>query len=224
MSSRTSRPLPIRIAQALLVLLVCTSLAGCIAISNTPEPKTVLFARNAPDWRPLAKNRTWSGYRKADFDPARYRAVIIEPIVVDANVKREVTGEAQQEVASTLQRELETALKRFTVTDEAGPGVLRLRATITAIGRPNKTINAAGLPVGLLGIPMPIMSSGGAAIEAEVVDAISGERLVALRARARGARGPLGGVRDFDHAKNALRSLASVVNALIVDPRTLRPA
>lgn len=198
-----------------LAAMAAVPLAGCVSIGTTPKPQTMLFSQDAPDLRPLPRNRAWLGYRAPDYDAARYHAVIIEAVVLAPEVAQRLPEKARAELSAALRAELGTALAPLVPASTPGPGVLVVRVAITAIGKPSKALNAAALPTGLMGIPLPVMSSGGAAIEADVADAMTGRRVAALRARAKGAKGPLGSLRDFDHARNALRRLAQALGRLV---------
>lgn len=205
-------------------LLASMPLAGCISIGTTPKPDTVLFAANAPAFRPMVRNRSWLGYREPSFAVTQYSAVMIDPVAVSAAGADQLPSGAAGKLAEGLRADLAAALKSLSPARGPGAGVLQVRATITAIGRPRRALNLAMLPTAMVGVPVPLMTSGGAAIEVDVFDSLSGRRIVAFRGRAKGARGPVGSLKAFDHAQNALRVLAGAVADMIADPSALSGA
>lgn len=134
-----------------------------------------------------------------------------------AAVNGEVSETVKQQLPGELHASLAAAFEKSHPGDHmTGPGVIRVRAAITAVGKPNKGVNAA-IQAAAFFVPAPIRTVGGAAIEAEAVDAVTGVRLIAILAGVQGGKGPLGGFTSYAHAKNALAGLAKASHKLAVD-------
>ena len=93
-------------------------------------------------------------------------------------------------------------VKRYRVVSEPGPGVLRLRMAITDVQTTQPMFNI--LPATkLLGFGM-----GGASMEAEALDSMTGERILAVVDKRSGEYNPLPSAAEFDelgHAKEAIK-------------------
>lgn len=135
-------------------------------------------------------------YRKEEDVLAAYDAFLIEPVLVFFDPSTGGGGVEPgelEELASFLRdrgvEELEDA--GFEIATEPGPRVARVRAAITQVKpiRPGRNLGskAAGMTVGI-GLLVPSVDVGHAAIEVEILDATSGERLVAVVASREGRR------------------------------------
>jgi Protein of unknown function (DUF3313) len=90
------------------------------------------------------------------------------------------------------------------VTKESGPDVLRVRAAIIDVVPANPALNVATTLVAF--VPLDL---GGAAIEAEFIDSLSGERLAAMVERKKGSPTNLkGGFTELGHARTAFHEWA----------------
>jgi len=88
-------------------------------------------------------------------------------------------------------------LKNYQVVGEPGPKVLRIRAAITDV---RKTSPVNMLPQAkLLGLGL-----GGASMEAELIDSVTGERVEAVVDSRTGKRISLAGLGEFDHAHQVM--------------------
>jgi hypothetical protein len=156
-------------------------------------------------------------YRSSD-----YAHFILDPIVwwpIEGAPTRDDSEIA--ELRDALQRSLATALgrSRMAADDTApAPGVLRIRAAITNTRRANWWINvpvqAAGIGLAVMGVPagLPPPNPGGASLEMEAVDAVSGRRLVAVVTYANGVPwAPAGYVTRFGHARRAFDLAADLL-------------
>ncbi len=116
---------------------------------------------------------------EADFSP--YERVLVEPVMVwertaGSDASEEELGSLADDLGSALRKELEL---EFDLVESPGAGTLRIRTAITHVWE------------------------SGASIEIEILDAESGQRLVAV-ADARGeAGGPSDSARDWASAREA---------------------
>jgi len=102
----------------------------------------------------------------------------------------------------------------YAVVDEPGPGVLRLRAAITDVdaGRPAANVGAKVAGAATMGsaLLVPAIDIGGAAIEAEMIDSATGERVVAFADAKKGRRfmGTVAAAQRWGHAHAAFKAWA----------------
>ncbi len=135
-------------------------------------------------------------FRKKPGILGQYKAFLVEPVLVFFD--SETTGGGVepgelQELAEYLYSEGTAQLEEagFSVVGQPGPGVARVRLAITGVQpiRPARNVGSkvAGMALGI-GLLVPSVEVGGAAIEAEIVDSETGERLVAIVASDQGRR------------------------------------
>lgn len=135
-------------------------------------------------------------YRREAGVLARYGAFLFEPVLVFFDAESAGGGIDPQELGELAdflrQRAIEELEKGgFAIVDEPGPGVVRVRAAITGVKpiQPARNLGtkAVGMSVGL-GLLVPSVDVGSASIEMEMLDAETGERLVAVVASREGRR------------------------------------
>ncbi len=158
-----------------LLLLALLPLAGCmseVALTRSGFLTSYEVLEVEPNER---ARESWVA---PGADLAPYRAVVIEPLVVDLVEGSEdaLTGEQAALVGEQYRRWVLTGLDgSLEVVDEAGPGVLRLRTAITQVDTTNMVVNW----ITGLGILWPL-DYGGGTFEVEVVDSETGEVLAAM--------------------------------------------
>ncbi|MDJ0947378.1 MAG: DUF3313 domain-containing protein [Alphaproteobacteria bacterium] len=138
-------------------------------------------------------------YQNPDKDVKTYTKFVVDPIVVHfkPNAKGTSIDAAKLgEVASYMQNKVIGILsQRFEVVDRSGPGVARLRAAITSVEQTEPVLNIHPL------MRLSGMGLGGAAMEAEMVDSVSGETIIAAADERAGNRmGITAGFESLGHA------------------------
>ena len=140
--------------------------AGDIELQPDPEDGSLLWWEN-PDFN-------WHHYSKVMLDPISVR---IDAATVDRKFK-------PQEIAS-LSRDFKDAVAEKLgperVATTPGPDVLRIRAAITDIDTSSPMLNLVTTAIAF--VPMDM---GGASIEVEFLDSVSGARLAAMADRKTG--------------------------------------
>ena len=79
---------------------------------------------------------TIRGWASPNFTPAKYNAVLLDPIVFypEPRPSEKVSADALQQILAYVNKALRQSLdKRFKMVDRAGPGVARLRIAITSV-------------------------------------------------------------------------------------------
>lgn len=171
----------LQLSLAVLCLVTC----GC----GPQKPKTTGFLSDYSHLRPETKLR--SRYFPFDNRLAQYSAFIIDPVELrlDDNTKMELGDDAELDTLRVyMQETLVTTLeRRYRVAGVTpGPGVGRVRAALTSLKK--------GTP----------FIAGGAAIEAEVLDAQTGKQLVAILEIQQVRRPQSGGFTEWDDAKRVM--------------------
>lgn len=133
----------------------------------------------------------------------QYNKFIIDPVVVHfaPNSKGTAIDPAKlKELSDYFRNQLVKGLsKRYRVVRSSGPGVLRIRIAITDI---KKTTAVANIHPAM---KMSGIGLGGASMEAEVVDSVSGERVGAIVDSQSGGRlGITAGLKKYGHAQQVM--------------------
>lgn len=183
---------------AVLPLVVLGVLVGC---SGRPNVGHSGFLRD------YSKLKLEEDGAKRYLNPSKnlrqYNKFIIDPVVVHfaPDAKGTAIDPAElKELTDYFHTELGVSLsKRYQVVNAPAPGVLRLRIAITDI---EKTTPVANIhpAMKLSGIGL-----GGAAMEAEAVDSLSGERVGAVVDSQSGGRlGVTAGLKKYGHAEQVM--------------------
>lgn len=187
-------------------LMTVVMLAGC---SGAPQVTRSGFL---PDYSLLQPDATdgalrWSAPREK---LTQYKQFMIDPVVVhfapnakgtaiDPEELKALTDYFRTEVAKALAQ-----TGRYLVVIEPGPGAARVGIAITDI---SKTVPLANIhpATKLSGIGL-----GGAAMEAEMVDSVSGERLgMVVDSQSGGRLGITAGLQTYGHAKQVMDGWAA---------------
>lgn len=154
-------------------------------------------------------------WEKPGFDWHNYNKVILEPIVLKIDKKKFEREELQIAVNGFRKTIIERLSPEYIVVNEPGPNVLRIRSIITDIDTSNQVLNT--LTTVALFLPLDM---GGAAIEVEFFNSITGERVAAMVDQKTGT--PLqfkNGFSRFGHAKGAFVEWAKELKlALATNP------
>lgn len=165
------------------------------------------------------------GYTKQPLILREYGAAMIDPIFVyfhpDASRGIGLDPERLAELTTSFRAnvvEQLATLRDFDVVEEPGPGVMRVRIAITDINvsRSGANVGAkvAGIATAGAGFLVPAVDVGGATMECEILDSVSGERLVAIVDTDRGRRMfNFKSIKTLGDAKAAMRQWAKEFRA-----------
>ncbi len=183
-----------------LALGLVMSLAACAA---GPAPRSG-FLKDYSGLTKVGKSDSLIEQRApAGFDPAAYRAVLIEPTVIEIE---SLSDDDKAKLSAAFRDALiERVNGRLPVVETAGPGVLRVRTAIISARRANVPINV------VTSLLLTSVSRGGVAAEAEVVDGGTGRRIAALSWARRGAKITQPGLSytSLGEARSGLRAFAA---------------
>lgn len=207
-----------------MILCMILSLHGCA--KNAAPLNFSGFLSNYTGLRPSPdESGAWS-YRKPEANFKRYTKIILDPLVIWPSQNSAYGGIdalTAWKLALAFQERMSQALAGgYVIVKEPGPGVLRLRAALTEVILERPTLASPGplLPLAndiLLQASEKISGmnalEGEAAIEAELLDVESQERLAAfvekrmsskiLLTRDKDSLGPV--LEIFDYWANKLR-------------------
>ncbi len=144
-------------------------------------------------------------YRNPRLKLGRYSKFILEPYKVhfapNADGASIDPGELKNLVDYFRAETIKALSKRYRVVRRPAPGVARIRVAITSITKTRPVAN--NLPQGkLLGVGL-----GGASMEAEAFDAVSGERIAAIVESKQGEHFSFSDAASrYGHAKQVMRS------------------
>ena len=117
-------------------------------------------------------------WEKPSISLASYSSFIVDPVVVQFARNDKGTALSPDELKELTDHFRNEAIAAFSekykVVDEPGPGVLRIRAAITSVETTMPILNIhPAMKLSGLGL-------GGASMEAEAIDSVSGKRIVAI--------------------------------------------
>jgi hypothetical protein len=155
-------------AVALFALLL-SPLAGCGLADQTPLGESAGFLGDTSQLRPGRGDQAQLIYIDPEADFSSYLNVIVDPVVVWHGKGSDFSDVTPEELDS-LARNLESSMREqlaheFQVLDEPAPGTLRLRIALVEL----KISGGSGAD-----------AVGSVALELEILDAVSGRRLVAV--------------------------------------------
>jgi hypothetical protein len=172
---------------------------GSALTGATEDPTTLRFAASAA---------SFTGFASVLIEPVVFRPGPAVPAERDQAVLRGLSAAYADALADAFSR------RGYAVVSAPDGRTLRVRAAITGYERANVGLNVvSSLVIG------PV-TAGGAASEAEVLDAGTGERFAALATHSNGTPflgGPINYYLEHGHARAALRRHATALAAEVPD-------
>lgn len=158
-----------------------------------------------------------STFRYTDLSVKKgsYQAIIVEPVIVQLQTESKAAaaqskGKLRQNDVNDLVNYLYSAIidavneTGYKIVYKAGAGVARVRVAITDLRKTN--IVFAAVPTARITTGL---GTGGAAIESEMVDSVSGKQITASVLSKPGSRIPFTGLSDWGGAQHAMDVWAS---------------
>ena len=200
-----------------LVLAPCLAvlLLSCGTTSQTRTARPAGFLKDYSQLKPGQGKEAQLVYRNPDARVDDYDAILVDPVTVWRSEGWSIEKVPDEELKQLVDR-FELVLRReleadWVLADRPGPGVMRLRVALTeARGAPVvASVVSSILPQGQLISGIRKLSRGthifvgSASIEAELLDSLSHERILAAvdeRAGTRALRGGVGTWSDVEQA------------------------
>lgn len=205
--SERDNPMPIdlitkcsyRRVTLLLALLAGLSSMGCQA----PKASHSGFLGDYSQLRPNPDIEDAEYYQDPNKNLKDYDKFLIDPVIVHfaPNAKGIALDPAKVAELTDYARSqaVEALSKRYQVVESPGPGVLRIRAALTDIQKTTPALNIHPAT------KLSGMGLGGASMEAEALDAQTGERVFAVVDSRQGDRLAIGaGLSGLGHAKQVI--------------------
>jgi hypothetical protein len=195
-----------------LVLIVLIALQGCAK----PAGRSDFLASSVELTQcPESKEKLW--WERSGFNWHAYKHVMIDPLAVvgdAAGGKNAINHDELHELHNYFLTSVTEKLSpEFTIVKDPGPDVLRIRPAITRIDRANPLLNA----VTTVAVFVPL-DMGGASIEVEFLDSLTGERLAAMVETKSGTPFQvIASLNQFGHAKNAMDDWASELKVALLE-------
>lgn len=189
------------------VLLVATILLTASCATTAPPP-TSGFLADYEGFEVDAADESLLWWEREDFDWTDYDSVIIDPVSIyyhpDAQGREILPEELAKLTSAFYQNVVDELGEEYSIVEQPGADVLRIRCAITDVIPVKATLNVATSLIAFVPVDM-----GGAAIEVEFLDSVTGDRLAAGVDQKLGT--PVDGVSGFTrlgHAKSAFREWA----------------
>jgi hypothetical protein len=208
------------------IIIALAPLAALAACSTGGQHLTRTgFLADYSQMKPTKEHKKSAIFVAADYQPATYSKIIIDPVAWHAPQRSEQT---KTELSADFRERLVKSFgAKYQVVDstEAGPGVLRVRSAITGT-RParwyyNVPAQVAQLALGGIGLFRP--ASGGASQEMQVEDAVTGRPLVQVASFRNGKPWHVSGSYvPYDHARGAFSEASKLLTQITVDPESNR--
>jgi hypothetical protein len=172
-------------------LLLLTAMS-CASTTQTRSVEPSGFLKNVSQLEEGGDDEALLVYFNPSADWARYDKIILEPVTVWRNENfdpDEISKEDLQRLVDALYIAVKDQLaKDYQIVDRSGPGVLRMRVAITEADDSVVVMDTITniLPIGIginlvtKGITGTSAFVGEVAIEAEILDSLTNERLAAL--------------------------------------------
>jgi hypothetical protein len=216
----------------LIGLALAAALSGCARTQQTRNVKATGFLGDYSQLQPGGAFEAQYRYVNPRAQFAAYDKVMIDPVMIwqDPNAKpSRVTLEDREQLAIALEGALRKELSaEYKIVGQPGPGTMRLRAALSGV-RPSRPILdtvTTVLPYGLLtsfakrlltGTPSFV---GKTAVEAEIVDSVSGERLMAaVDERAGRKLAVVGKFKKWEDAQSAFEYWAQRLRERLAEQR-----
>ena len=213
-----------RVAIPAAIALACVGLmAACATTQQTGAAQPSGFLGDYSQLQSGRGDQAQLLYIHLDADFSRYSKVLIDPVTVwragDSRLAELPEDEAQRLAdyfAAALRREI---AREFELATSPGPGVLRIRAAITEVSGSNVALDIASTvlpPVRAISAIKRLATGthafvGRASIEIEILDAESGERLVAAVDERAGGKALRGATSTWSDVEDAYDHWAEVI-------------
>ncbi len=179
-------------------------MAGLVAACQTAERAQYSgFLKNYSQLKPDPKFDGAHRWQDPSADLASYNKFIIDPVLIHfaPNAKGATMDPKDLAELTTFARKTfaDKLAKNFQIVSQAGPGTLRLRTAITSVTETSPLLNIHP------GLKMTGAGLGGASGEGEVLDAVTGKRIIAAADSRMGDRVSYGaGLSTLGHAKQVI--------------------
>ncbi len=184
----------------LLLIFVFVVVSAC----GSPKPTQTGFLDDYSQLSPSPHVKGAYTYFNPEKTLGDYSKFIIEPVrvIMIPSAEERIGHDNLKELAEYFRTQIILELgERYSVVKNPGPGVARVRVAITDVQAAKRALNIhPGSMISGVGL-------GGACMEGEVVDSVSGESIAAVIDCQKGRRG-LAGLTRFEQSEHVLHEWA----------------
>ena len=216
-------------ASLLVFASIMLIISGCATTRESGEVEKSGFLQDYSQLHQGKGDEAQLIYVNPNADWKKYDAVMIDSVTLwKSSETSKISEEDAQRLTDRLYAALHNQLSRdFRIVEEPGAGVMRLRAAITEAKGANVAGNAVTTVVPQLRLLTTAggmatdsaMFAGSAAVEAEITDSITNERLAAAVDERVGTKTIRGGFGEWSHAERAFAYWAERLRARLVQLR-----
>ena len=221
-----------RLMLCTIISLTCM-LAACAKTYQARDTSTTTFLGNYSMLKPGGDDRALLLYVNPQADFKKYNAVLMDPVRLYASGQHEmekVTREDRQKILDYADAVLREQLSiDYTLVDEPGPEVMRIRVAITEAEGASVVLDTIStvIPIGLVASGAAAIATsewaftGKAGLEVDILDSMSGERLAAAVDRRTGGKvtGKGDKFKSWRTVKNSLDYWANKLRERLVEAR-----
>jgi hypothetical protein len=214
-----------------IILLVCM-LASC-ATQQSRKTSTTTFLGDYSMLTPGGKDRALFRYVNPQADFSAYNAIVLDPVRLYASGQHEMeklTPKDRERILNYADAIIREQLSGdYTLVDEPGPAVMHLRVAITEAENSKVILDTVStiIPIGLAVSGLASLATGefgftgSAAIEIDILDSMSGERLAAAVDRRTGGKitGKVDKFSGWRTVKNSLDFWANKLRERLAEAR-----
>jgi hypothetical protein len=213
-----------------VLFILSFAFAACSTTRQTRDVQTEGFLRDYSQLKPGVGDEAQLIYINPKADWKKYNAVMIDSVTLWKSSKTSsISDNDAQRLTDYLYAQLHDQLSQdYKIVDRPGPGVMRLRVAITEARGANVAGNAVTTVIPQLRLLTTAggmatdtaMFAGEAAIEGEITDSITNERLVAAVDERVGNKTIRGGFGEWSHAEKAFDYWAERLRMRLAELRT----
>ena len=211
--------------RSLVLIGLLLALAGCATTEQTPSVEVSGFLKDYSQLKEGRGDQALLVYINPQADFSRYQKVIVDPVTVWYREGSDLSDVPREEL-QRLANYLETAMRKqlqldFELVERPEPGTLRIRTAITEARKSKVVLDLAStvLPPARLISEVGKLATGThafvgrTAIEGEILDAASDERLVAAMDERAGGKALRGSTSAWGDVQDAFDYWADVMRA-----------
>ena len=199
----------LKIFKKLILGFVAMSFFAALLLSGcaTPQAAKTGFLKDYSKLEPHPEIDGRIRYINPHIDAAKYTKFIVEPVAINLSEKGKARDTDPKELSRLAKffrtKIIEELQKGYQVVQSSGPGVARVRTSISDVDKTLPLLNIHP------GSKMMGRGLGGAGAEMELVDSKTGQRIAAAVDHQKGSRLSMGaGLSKFGHAEEVMENWA----------------
>ncbi len=199
-------------------LFLSLTLLGLFALTQSGcgagEAASTGFLKDYSQLEPHPEVEGRFRYINPNIDASKYNKFIVDPVAVNLSKEgkeENIDAEDMKKLAKYFRKQIAVELnKGYQIVSRPGPGVARVRTSISEIDKTNPFLNIHP------GTKLMGGGLGGAGAEMELVDSLTGQRIAAGIDNQEGSRLSMGaGLTWYGHAKEVMENWAKDLKKMV---------